>query len=109
MDITYIDSNQSLALICDTIRLSKVICIDTEFHRETTYYPELALIQISNGETTCCVDPLAISDFTPFIALLNNPSVTKVLHASHQDLEIFNLLFHTLPSPVLTRKLPQAY
>ncbi len=100
MDITYIDSNQSLALFCDKIRLSKVICIDTEFHRETTYYPELALIQISNGETTCCIDPLAITDFTPFIALLNNPSVTKVLHASHQDLEIFNQLFHTLPSPV---------
>ena len=100
MDIVYIDSNQALALACDTIRLSKVICIDTEFHRESTYYPELALIQISSGEYTCCIDPLPITDFKPFLALLSNSNVTKVLHASHQDLEIFNHLFHTLPSPI---------
>jgi len=100
MDIVYIDTNEALALNCDTIRLSKVICIDTEFHRETTYYPELALIQISDGEKTCCIDPLGITDFTPFTALLSNPLVTKVLHASGQDLEIFNHLFNILPSPM---------
>lgn len=100
MDIVYINSNQGLALACDTIRLSKAVCIDTEFHRETTYYPELALIQVSNGEKTYCIDPLEVSDFAPFIALLNNISVTKVLHASQQDLEIFNHLFKALPSPI---------
>jgi len=100
MDIVYINSNASLALSCDTIRLSKVLCIDTEFHRETTYYPELALIQISNGDKTCCIDPLAITDFTPLLAILKNANITKVFHASHQDLEIFNNLFNTLPSPV---------
>lgn len=100
MDIVYVDTNQSLAMVCDTIRLSKVICIDTEFHRETTYYPELALIQISDGEQTCCIDPLKISDFTPFLSLLTNSNVTKVLHACQQDLEIFNHYFQTLPSPM---------
>ena len=100
MDIVYIDTNEALALYCDTIRLSKVICIDTEFHRETTYYPELALIQISDGELTCCIDPLVITEFTPFLALLSNSKITKVLHASGQDLEIFNHLFNTLPSPM---------
>lgn len=100
MDIVYIDTGQALALACDTIRLSKVICIDTEFHRETTYYPELALIQISDGEKTCCIDPLNITDFTPFLALLSNSNITKVLHASQQDLEIFNHFFNTLPSPM---------
>lgn len=100
MDIVYIDTNEALALYCDTIRQSKVICIDTEFHRETTYYPELALIQISDSVNTCCIDPLTITNFTPFLALLTNPSVTKVLHASGQDLEIFNHLFKTLPSPM---------
>jgi len=100
MDIVYIDTNEALALTCDTIRQSKVIFIDTEFHRETTYYPELALIQVSDGETTCCIDPLSITDFTPFLSLLTNPGITKVLHASGQDLEIFNQLFNTLPSPM---------
>ncbi len=100
MDIVYIDTNEALAFTCDTIRQSKVICIDTEFHRETTYYPELALIQLSDGEKTCCIDPLSITDFTPFLALLTNTNITKVLHASGQDLEIFNQLFNTLPTPV---------
>jgi len=100
MDIVYIDTNEALALFCDTIRLSKVICIDTEFHRETTYYPKLALIQISDAETTCCIDPLGITNFAPFTSLLSNPLVTKVLHASGQDLEIFNHLFNVLPSPM---------
>jgi len=100
MDIVYIDTNEALALTCDTIRRSKVIYIDTEFHRETTYYPELALIQVSDGEVTCCIDPLSITDFSPFLSLLTHPGITKVLHASGQDLEIFNQLFNTLPSPM---------
>ena len=100
MDIVYIDTNEALALYCDTIRQNKVVCIDTEFHRETTYYPELALIQISDGTSTCCIDPLGITNFTPFTSLLSNTNVTKVLHASGQDLEIFNQLFNTLPSPM---------
>ncbi len=100
MDIIYIDTNEALALFCDTIRLSKAICIDTEFHRETTYYPELALIQISNGEKTACIDPLKLTEFKPFISLLTNSNVIKVLHASGQDLEIFNHLFNALPSPI---------
>ncbi len=100
MDIIYIDTNEALALFCDTIRLSKAICIDTEFHRETTYYPELALIQISNGNKTACIDPLKISEFKPFISLLTNSNVIKVLHACGQDLEIFNHLFDALPSPI---------
>jgi len=100
MELVYIDTNQALALACDTIRLSKVICIDTEFHRETTYYPELALIQISDGDKTFCIDPLPITDFAPFLSLLTNGEVTKVLHASQQDLEIFHHRFNTLPSPV---------
>lgn len=100
MDITYIDSDPSLAQTCDALSASKVVCIDTEFHRETTYYPELALIQLSDGDATYCVDPLTIQDFSPFIELLKNPQVIKVLHASYQDLEIFNQLFQTLPWPV---------
>ena len=100
MDINYIESNQALALACDTLKTSLFICIDTEFHRETTYYPELALIQISDGETTYCIDPLDITDFSGFTDLLNNIKIIKVLHASQQDMEIFNYKFNTLPSPV---------
>lgn len=100
MDILNIDNNQALHDVCESFGQSSVICIDTEFHRETTYYPELALIQISDGSTTCCIDPLGISDFEPFLSLLRNQELLKVLHASQQDLEIFQYLFDTLPNPV---------
>ena len=100
MDILYIDNAETLALACDQFRLSPFLCVDTEFHRETTYYPELALIQISNGQQTICVDPLALKQLQPLLALLNNPEITKVFHASQQDMEIFHHQFDVLPSPV---------
>lgn len=100
MDLEFIDSDSALVNVCERLSESRAICIDTEFHRETTYFPELALIQVSDGELTCCIDPLKISDYTPFLSLLRDTGMTKVLHASQQDLEIFNHLFDTLPTPV---------
>ncbi len=100
MDLSFIDTNTALAQVCEQMASASAICIDTEFHRETTYFPELALIQLSDGSTTCCIDPLAINDFDPFLKLLKNPAITKVLHASQQDLEIFQHQFNTLPTPV---------
>ena len=100
MDIQYIDNNHTLAIACDQLQLSPVLCVDTEFHRENTYYPELALIQISNGEQTICIDPLSIDNLKPVLSLLTSPAITKVFHASQQDMEIFHHHFNILPSPV---------
>ena len=71
MDIIYIDNHETLALACDQLQTSPVICVDTEFHREHTYYPELALIQISNGEKTLCIDPLAMDNLQPLLSLFH--------------------------------------
>ncbi|MCW9013552.1 MAG: ribonuclease D [Gammaproteobacteria bacterium] len=100
MDILFIDNSETLALACDQFRLSPFLCVDTEFHRETTYYPELALIQISNGQQTICVDPLALHNLKPLLALLGNPEIMKVFHASQQDIEIFHHQFGILPAPL---------
>lgn len=100
MDILYIDNSETLALACDQFRLSPFLCVDTEFHRESTYYPQLALIQISNGQQTICVDPLSLKDMKPLLALLSNPEIMKVFHASQQDIEIFHHQFNILPAPV---------
>lgn len=100
MNIIYIDDYETLAAACEQLQHSPVICVDTEFHRETTYYPQLALIQLSDGEQTLCVDPLAMTDLSPLLALFSNPQIMKVLHASHQDMEIFQHCFEVLPCPV---------
>lgn len=100
MDITYIDNDADLVEACKDLQSRPYICVDTEFHRETTYYPELALIQVSDGEATLCIDPLAVRDLSPLLALFSDARITKVLHACHQDMEIFLHSFDQLPTPV---------
>ncbi len=78
------------------------VAVDTEFMRETTYYPKLCLIQAaaSNG-VEAVIDPLADGlDLAPFMALLADKSILKVFHAARQDLEIFLKLGEALPAPV---------
>ncbi len=64
------------------------IALDTEFLRERTYRAQLCLVQLSGTQAAACVDPLALADLTPLAALLAAPGVTKVMHASRQDLEV---------------------
>ena len=74
---------------------------DTEFVRERTYRADLGLIQFSDGETAWLVDPLALDSLEPVNAVLNDPSILKVLHSGSEDLEV---LLHTLgvvPEPLI--------
>ncbi|WP_274424048.1 ribonuclease D [Chelativorans sp. YIM 93263] len=80
---------------------SDFITIDTEFIRETTFWPELCLVQMAAPGITALVDPLAKGmDLTPLFRLMANENVTKVFHAARQDIEI---IFHRgglIPHPV---------
>jgi ribonuclease D len=71
-------------------RLSRAprIGLDTEFLRERTYRAELCLLQLSAPEEAVCVDPLSLEDLSPLAALLVAPGISKVMHASRQDLEV---------------------
>ena len=100
MSILFISSQADLISVCDQFKNSPFICVDTEFHRETTYYPELALIQIANESITACIDPLALNDLSPVVDLFTDTHILKVLHACQQDLEIFHHLFGLLPKPI---------
>jgi len=100
MKTHFVDNHQALTQFCAQIKESPFIAVDTEFVRERTYYPQLALIQISNGEVIACIDPLAIDDLSPLKALFADQNTTKVFHAASQDLEIFFHLFGELPTPV---------
>ena len=79
---------------------AEFVAVDTEFMREKTYYPQLCLIQISDGKTAFAIDPLASDiDLAPLWALMKNPAITKVFHAGGQDMEIFLHLMGSLPTP----------
>ena len=62
--------------------------LDTEFLRERTYRAQLCLLQLSAGSDAVCVDPLSLSDLTPLANALTATTVTKVMHASRQDIEV---------------------
>ena len=87
---------------CDTL------CIDTEFIRERTYYPELCLLQVADGQRSWCIDALAITDLGPFLDLCNDSNIVKVLHSARQDLEIFYQLMQAVPGPVFDTQLAAA-
>jgi ribonuclease D len=100
MEERYVDTPEALAALCESLAGSEWLALDTEFIRERTYYPRLCLLQICNGETAACVDPLALPDLGPLLELLYDGSILKVLHAARQDLEIFLHDFGRLPMPV---------
>lgn len=96
-----ITTNKALSLIVDRYKKADFLAVDTEFLRERTYYPQLCLIQISDGINAVAIDPLAEHlDLTPLWELMRNPTITKVFHAGSQDMEIFLHLMGELPHPI---------
>lgn len=82
------------------MRESDFVCVDTEFIRENSFWPELCLVQVATPEDAAVIDPLAPGlDLAPFLALLADEAVLKVMHAGSQDLEIFWNLAGRLPAP----------
>ena len=81
--------------------------IDTEFHRERSYFPRVALIQINNGDEIVLIDPLAV-DPAPLAVLLESPSIA-VLHAASQDLEVFQHWAGTLPTRIFDTQLAAGF
>jgi len=107
-DIQFIDNNADLSVFCGKIKDSEWLAIDTEFVREKTYYPQLCLIQVSNGEHLACIDPIALENMEPLLELLYDEHITKVFHAASQDLEIFANLRNALPAPLFDTQIAAA-
>lgn len=100
MEYELVQTSQALQDYCETIASSSVICVDTEFMRVKTYYPQLALVQIYDGAQLALIDTTQIDDLGPLCALLTNPHVLKVLHSCSEDLEAFYSQLNIAPSPV---------
>ncbi|MCP1844939.1 ribonuclease D [Bradyrhizobium sp. USDA 4524] len=96
-----ISTTSDLAAACDRLAKHKVITVDTEFLRETTYYPLLCVVQMASAEEAVVVDALAPGiDLKPFFDLMSNEAVLKVFHAARQDIEIVWHLSGTIPHPI---------
>jgi ribonuclease D len=98
--MTPITTTAELAVFCDKLKGQPFVAVDTEFMRETTYWPKLCLIQAAAGSAEACIDPLAEGmDLEPFLDIMRDKSILKVFHAARQDVEIFNNL-NAMPVPL---------
>lgn len=97
-----ITDSASLAAICDRMAKAPFVAVDTEFMRENSYWPDLCLVQISDGKEAAAIDPKASGlDMTPLLDLMvNNEDVLKVFHAGGQDIEIIYNLTGKTPHPL---------
>lgn len=96
-----ITTQDELETAIAALEKSNFVTVDTEFIRETTFWPELCLIQMAAPGVSALVDPLAPGiDLQPFFRLMANEAVTKVFHAARQDIEIIFHLGALIPHPV---------
>lgn len=96
-----IETTAELAAACETLASGEYLTIDTEFLRETTFWPQLCLIQMAGPDIAVIVDPMAKDiDLAPFFELMANTNVVKVFHAARQDIEIIYNLGKLIPHPI---------
>jgi len=90
-----------LAAVCARMAKHPFITVDTEFLRETTYYPLLCVAQMATTDEAVVVDALAEGlDLKPFFDLLSDEKVVKVFHAARQDIEIVWNMSQSIPHPI---------
>lgn len=103
-----IESSDALNALCEELVNEPLLAVDTEFFRETTYYPHLGLIQLASPSRVACVDPLAFDAREGITTLLLNPAITKIFHACTQDLEVLYQYLGKLPQPIVDTQIAAA-
>jgi ribonuclease D len=86
---SYIDRDADFATAIERWRRCDVVAIDTEFIRTRTFFPIAALYQVATDTERAIVDPLSVTQWAPFKALLEDRAIVKVMHACSEDLEVF--------------------
>lgn len=104
-----ITRQEELESVIGELSRSDFVTVDTEFIRETTFWPELCLIQMAAPGVTALVDPLAPGlDLAPFFRLMTDERILKVFHAARQDVEIIYHLGKIIPTPMFDTQVAAA-
>jgi ribonuclease D len=99
--VSLITTNEELEAACLRMARHPFVTVDTEFLRETTFWPVLCVVQLATDEEALAIDALADGlDLGPLLGLMADERVVKVFHAARQDLEIFWKLSGVLPTPL---------
>jgi ribonuclease D len=102
-NVPFITTASGIDEMVEDLKGVEVIGIDTEFIRETTFFPKIALIQVATRERSWLVDPIPLTkeDLQPFLDVLTNPKVLKVMHAAFADQEVIYWTYGHIAEPVL--------
>ena len=96
-----ITTTEDLAAACARLAAHPYVAVDTEFLRETTFWPKLCVAQLAGPDTAVVVDALAEGlDMAPFLDLMRDENVVKVFHSGRQDIEIVFNMGGFVPHPV---------
>jgi ribonuclease D len=95
-----ITQQQQLDEFVSAIGNATILALDTEFMRRRTLFPEVALIQVYDGQNLALIDPLAALDYSPFWEILKSDDVLKILHSPSEDIEVFNNFAGFVPTPM---------
>ena len=106
-DYEWVATADALAAWIERWREAPWLAVDTEFVREDTYFGQLCLVQIGDGQTQVCVDALAL-DLAPLFAFLMQAQPLKVLHSAGQDLELFVQRGGDCPRPLFDTQVAAA-
>jgi ribonuclease D len=106
-EASFIDDDEGFAQVLSRLERSKLFALDTEFHRERTYYPRLALLQLAWEDGVAIVDPLAV-DVSPLARVLRGEGVA-VVHAAEQDLEVLERACGQVPSKLFDTQLAAGF
>ncbi|MHB8885868.1 MAG: ribonuclease D [Methylovirgula sp.] len=99
--MSLIITSRELAETCRRLARHPFVTVDTEFLRETTFWPKLCVVQLASPDEAVAVDALAEDlDLAPLFELMADPNVVKVFHAARQDIEIVWNLAKLIPTPL---------
>ena len=108
MNYLWVSSQDELSAAIEACSQGDWVAVDTEFMRTDTYYPKVGLLQLGTPQDNFLIDPLAISDVSPIVALLEDSSVLKVLHSGSEDFEVFRRWLSVSPAPVFDTQVAAA-
>ncbi|MDT8283214.1 MAG: ribonuclease D [Gammaproteobacteria bacterium] len=103
-----IETSSHMDELIERLNNESIIAVDTEFFRETTYYPQLALIQIATDSIVACIDPLAFDAREALRKLFLNSKITKIFHSCSQDLEVLFYYLGQAPNAIYDTQIANA-
>jgi ribonuclease D len=106
-DTRLVTDEKTLRGIVDELAGEAEYAVDTEFHRERTYFPKVALVQLAWADQIALVDPLAV-DLAPLAKVLVGPG-TAIMHAANQDLEVLHRACGVVPSKLFDTQLAAGF